>query len=279
MGSKKTKTKQSNRPIYSAQVEGAAQDQRAAYARQQPMINDFADNAASVSGDLFNRYREGDPVMTAAQGYITDTLGGDIQNNPYLDDMIAQTGDSLQRRIQTQLGTRGGIGGSSERKILANELAKAELGMRYQDYDSAMARRAQAAGMAPGITAGSMLPLDAALKTGSQGAMLPLQAALANSAGVGGLLGQYQNVQGEQKTSPGFMDFLGMGIQGAGLFSDRRLKTDVKRVGFTDGGVPVYTYRYGGKGPYHMGVMADEVPNARGADVDGFATVLYEEVA
>lgn len=52
-----------------------------------------------------------------------------------------------------------------------------------------------------------------------------------------------------------------------GLLSDRRFKKDIKRVGTTDQGVPVYTYQYTGdapvadnmKGITMMGVMADEV--------------------
>lgn len=215
MGSRKTRSKQSNRPIYSAEIGGAARSQQAAYDRQQPMINQFADRAGEISGDLFSRYREGDPTIMAAQGYITDTLSGDPQQNPYLDDMVADAGNSLQRRIRTQMGTRGNLGSSTEMNILADQLAGQELAMRYQDYDSAMGRRAQAAGMAPGITAGSLLPLDAALRTGQQGAMLPLQASLANSAGVGGLLGQYQDVEGEQRQSGGlFGAILGSALGG-----------------------------------------------------------------
>lgn len=47
---------------------------------------------------------------------------------------------------------------------------------------------------------------------------------------------------------------------GSALLSDRRTKKDIRRVGETDAGVPIYTYKYkGGEGPTHMGVMADEV--------------------
>ncbi len=62
------------------------------------------------------------------------------------------------------------------------------------------------------------------------------------------------------------------------MFSDRRLKTDIKRVGTTDDGLGVYTYRYKAGGPVQMGVMADEVkkikPHAVEA-VGGFDTVDY----
>ena len=59
----------------------------------------------------------------------------------------------------------------------------------------------------------------------------------------------------------------------------RRLKTDIRRVGTTEGGVPIYTYKYVWGGPTQMGVMADDVPDALGPVIEGFATVRYEAVA
>ncbi len=43
------------------------------------------------------------------------------------------------------------------------------------------------------------------------------------------------------------------------FFSDRRLKEDIHRVGKTDGGLPVYTYKYKGDSRTQMGVMAQDV--------------------
>lgn len=213
MGKKKTTTKQSNRPIYSGQIEGAAAAQNAAYARQQPVIENYADQLNDVSNDLLASYRDGDPTVQAAQGYVQDTLALTPGDNPYLNDMIDQTNSSLMRQIRTQMGTRGTLGGSDELGILGDALSDNELQLRYQDYDNLMGRQAQAAGMAPGLLAGSLIPLDAAMKTGNQGAMLPLQASALNSSSIGGLLGQYQNVEGEQTQSGGLLG----AIIGAGL--------------------------------------------------------------
>ena len=223
MGKKKTKTKQSNRPIY-PQVEGAANQQVAAYARQQPVIENYADQLNGVSNDLLASYREGDPTIQAAQGYVQNTLGMTPGDNPYLNDMIDQTNSNLMRQIRTQMGSRGNLGGTTELGILGDSLADSELRMRYEDYDRLMGRQAQAAGMAPGLLAGSLIPLDAAMKTGNQGAMLPLQAAALNSSSIGGLLGQYQNIEGEQTQTGGMLGaIIGAGLGGLagnpGLFS------------------------------------------------------------
>lgn len=71
------------------------------------------------------------------------------------------------------------------------------------------------------------------------------------------------------------------GLGSAAIMSDVRLKTDIRRVGTTDGGLPVYTYRYKGRPEFHMGVMAQDVaevmPQAV-VPVGGFLAVDYAEV-
>lgn len=66
----------------------------------------------------------------------------------------------------------------------------------------------------------------------------------------------------------------------ASIFSDRRLKTDIERVGEFEDGLGLYVYRYLGAALRFVGVMADEVarlrPWALGPKVAGFATVNYE---
>lgn len=69
---------------------------------------------------------------------------------------------------------------------------------------------------------------------------------------------------------------------GASSASDRRLKTDIKRVGMLDNGLPVYVYRYKDGGPFVMGVMADEVetvlPGAVTTRPDGYKAVFYNMI-
>ena len=97
-------------------------------------------------------------------------------------------------------------------------------------------------------------------------------------------IGQYnasvaQNNQQQQNIG----NFLGTAATAASLFSDERLKEDVKRVGFTDGGLPVYTYKYKGDEVIHMGVMAQEVekisPEAVVEHASGYKMVDYGRVS
>lgn len=68
----------------------------------------------------------------------------------------------------------------------------------------------------------------------------------------------------------------------AAVASDRRLKTDIRRVGRLDTGEGVYVYRMKEGGPFVMGVMAQEVREARPAAVvtrpDGMMAVKYGDL-
>ena len=73
--------------------------------------------------------------------------------------------------------------------------------------------------------------------------------------------------------------------QPAGFFSDRRLKHDVERIGETDDGLPIYSYKYNGDDKTQIGLMAQDVekrkPEAVGlapaADGNLYKTVDYEK--
>ena len=76
------------------------------------------------------------------------------------------------------------------------------------------------------------------------------------------------------------------GLLGAGIsaipFSDRRLKENIRRIGKTDGGAPVYYFNYIGDQEQRIGVMAQDLleiqPEAVIADPSGFYRVNYAEV-
>ncbi len=71
-------------------------------------------------------------------------------------------------------------------------------------------------------------------------------------------------------------------LGGLFMLSDVRAKEDIRRVGQTDGGLPVYTFRYKGDTVTHMGVMAQDVemvaPEAVAEGHDGLKRVDYARV-
>ncbi len=102
---------------------------------------------------------------------------------------------------------------------------------------------------------------------------------------VAGIINQdYQNRLGawqqQQQQSGGILG----GLFGLGnsliMASDRRVKTDIERVGTLDNGLPVYLYRYKTGGPPHIGVMAQDVqeknPDAV-HDINGVLHVDYRK--
>lgn len=91
----------------------------------------------------------------------------------------------------------------------------------------------------------------------------------AHNAKMGGIGGLFGSALGAAGAAGGF----------GALFSDRRLKRNIKRVGATDAGTPIYTYQYVWGGPAMMGVMSDEVdPAAVTQHESGFDMVNYSEV-
>ena len=216
MGKRKQTTTSSVKPIYSAEITGAARDLNSAYQGQKGALGEVSQNMVGLSGDLFDRFKQGDSTINAARGFLEGELGADAANNPYLDDMVAMSNDNVRNTLQAKMGTRGLTGGSDYYGLIGRQLAQNETGLRYQDYNNTKARQMQAAGMAPGVVAGEYIPLAAGMQAGTTGAMLPIQAAAANAAGTGGLLGQYVNGKQTTKQSGGFLDSL-MGLAGAGL--------------------------------------------------------------
>ena len=91
------------------------------------------------------------------------------------------------------------------------------------------------------------------------------------------------NAQAKAARNAGIMGAIGsIGSAAVPLmFSDRRLKTDISKVGETNKGLPIYTYKYKGDDTTQMGVMAQDVekktPKAV-KKVGGFKAVNYNLV-
>jgi len=143
---------------------------------------------------------------------------------------------------------------------------------RQQGFSEAMASRNQPINEITALMSGSQVSNPSQMSGGTP---------QSNVAGVdyAGLVNSnyQQQLSAAQGAWGGIGGLFGTAISG-GLFSDRRLKTDIRRVGATDAGVPVYTYRYITGGPVHMGVMAQDVPDAAFETPSGFLAVDYAEV-
>lgn len=96
----------------------------------------------------------------------------------------------------------------------------------------------------------------------------------------GGLVANTGQRSTNTGASPSTLGSIASGIGGiASIFSDRRLKTAIRKVGEFADGLGIYTFRYHGSKQRVRGVMADEVaalrPWALGPKTAGFDTVNY----
>lgn len=107
---------------------------------------------------------------------------------------------------------------------------------------------------------------------------------LSNLSGLGLQAGGLVANAGQKSTStggsPSTIGSIASTVGGiASIFSDRRLKTDIEKIGEEADGLGIYLFRYFGHARRVAGVMADEVaalrPWALGPRVVGFATVNY----
>ena len=191
--------------------------------------------------------------------------------------LLQQQGQN-EAQMRTVLANKGIREGSAAwnaemgRMTNANtdQLNQLALTGRGQAFSEALARRNQPINEITALMSGSQVSNPAQM-----GGATP-------QAGVGGV--DYtglvnQKYQADLAKSQAAMGGLfGLASAGLGMFSDRRLKTDIQRVGQTDAGTPIYTYRYIWGGPVQMGVMAQDVPEAQVPDPSGFLRVDYSRV-
>ena len=74
---------------------------------------------------------------------------------------------------------------------------------------------------------------------------------------------------------------MGIGASAAFKYSDRRLKKDIKKIGKTNDGQSLYSYKYKGSNEPQIGLMAQEVkkrdPSAVVTTPSGLMMVNYDK--
>lgn len=143
---------------------------------------------------------------------------------------------------------------------------------------------------ASGASMGGLNAAGAGIGYANSGAALPMQGYGQAMSGYGSAGQTFSSMwQAEQaakaQSASGFGQLagsLGSAAISAGMFSDRRLKKSVVRIGTLHNGLPVYEYEYVWGGGKQVGVMADEVEEVIPAAVvtmpDGFKRVRYDMV-
>lgn len=233
--------------------------------------------------------------------------------NPFVQNAMGATAAQMQnvnQQQQQQLlgqgissGAFGGDRGRIARAALANQqnLALGQtLGqMASQGYQGAAQNYLTGLGQQGALSA-QMGALGAgAQQAGLQGAQAQLGAGTlgqqTEQAGKTALYNQFLQQQAYPFQVAQFLANIAMGTgalsgsqttttQPMSFFSDRRLKHDIKRIGESDEGLPIYAFKYKQDPDQHthVGFMADEVEKVRPDAVGlagGYKTVNYDKIA
>jgi hypothetical protein len=214
--------------------------------------------------------------------------------NPYIQNVADTTRAQMeQANEQAQsgaLGTAiqsGAFGGDRAGVAAANLANQQNLAMGStmaniygQGYDQAVSTSMADANRLLGV-AGAQLGAGTQMQQTEQ-------------AGKDALINQFQQQMGYPFQVAQFLANIAMGTgalsgstttstQQGSFFSDRRLKHDIKEIGTSHNGLPIYTFKYKGdpESNTHVGFMADEVekknPEAVGLDPSGYKTVDYDK--
>jgi hypothetical protein len=263
------------------------------YAGSNPYMQGMIDKSQQDITRGFNNATQNTDAQFARAGAFGGSAWQQQQenNSRMLAEALANNSNSMRFQdygLQSQLGEN-----AANRNMQAQQF---NVGTRGQD----LSRNLSAIGMAPGLAQSDYFDINQLSGVGdrmhqqNQGLLTDAYGRFTdardwNTRGQNVMNSALGTVQGgtSSQTSGGGADSFSQAL-GAALTlyalsgSDRRLKTDIKKIGKTDDGLNVYTYKYIWGGPTQMGVMYDEVkkvkPNAAKMHPSGFGVVNYGEL-
>jgi len=223
------------------------------------------------------------PRVNNALDYSQGVMNGDFLNgNPHLQSIIDSSNRDVTNGVSSRFEGAGRYGSGQYGGVLSRALLDNESKLRYADYAQERAYQNSAPGQLAGLVALS--------------AGLPQAAGNTYSEAIRNIMGQYTTTNGTTTSSPAIgpsiLGALASAAQAAamggafgagGIFggsggaassgtgpaiSDRRLKTNIKRLGEWDGkgdglGRYEWNWRSSPNGEKVIGVIADEVEKLR----------------
>lgn len=201
MGIKSSKS--TTKPIYSKQIEGAANSVQGVYDANAGGIADMSSNLQGRIPGLLERAFGQNQNLDASEGYAKRVVNGEfLNNNPYVDEMSRVARDNAGDSINSYFGRMGRVGGGAHMEDLGRGMAEAELGMRAGVYGNERSMQQQAAFAMPGLTEARYQGVPYALQASGAAADLPFTGTRNLASGVGGLLGQYTKTKQKQALGP-----------------------------------------------------------------------------
>lgn len=291
---------------------GLSGDQKAAYETLKTNAlqgNPWAGNLAAGADDLYNQAQQSKQLSGQLHEGLDPYLRGDYLDptqNPGFTDAMERAQRDVYNKINSAFAGAGRniTGNAAGQRAVGEGIADVTARNMLDQFNKQQGYQLQALGMAPqtinaaNSAAGTQYAqmgqmADAAIKANNYGAErlidldnmmnseayndLALVANILFGAGSQGGQSSFNTTGSQSGTSHTDSSSSGFGFS---LFSDRRLKTDIKLVGRTFDGMNIYSYRYQSGGPTMIGLMAQEVamvkPDAVG-EIGGMLTVDYKK--
>jgi hypothetical protein len=267
-------------------------DQNAGYTRAADTLAKAGDSTFGGSGGAIqtalNEQNIGNARSQLQSGLETQGFNTALQG-------ATSQAQAIQNQYAQRLAAAGQITGNANSQTAA---ANTDLGTQA-NIGSILQQLQQARAGAPINSLGSIssifdgLPLGLEHGTNSNGTMNSNTSGTSttNTSDPLGSLGSILQGAGSLGGLGALAGFTPFGLMGSTtpssqfmgtMVSDRRAKTDIKRVGELDNGLGIFTYKYKGGGPRQMGVMAQDVQKVNpGAvrNIGGLLAVDYGKVA
>lgn len=280
-------------------------DQASQYAmnnQQFPGMTPYQQQALERQGQMAS---EGGGVYGDAQKQFRSTVNGEnLRGNPYLQQQIDGALGDMSRaysltakpQMEASMVRSGSFGNQGlqqmqmeQQRQLQETMARTAGDMRFNNYAMERGNQVNAMNNAAQFDQGRYADTDRLYQAGAtqqNQALNELQFPMQQFQSLANILNPMQGIYAGKDSSASGMTPQGA-QQGLGSIlnllklSDRRAKEDIKKVGKTDDGLNIYTYKYKGLPTTEMGVMAQEVqkknPNAVGR-MGGLLAVDYSKV-
>lgn len=255
----------------------------------QSTITPFNSQETSAISQLGDLGANGTSATNAANGALTNYANGNMinaANNPGLQNVEQQAAASVTPGLMSSF-TQGTTDNPNVALAASNGVANAVGNIAYNNYNTQTGNQITAANDASNLYNTQIAGANAGLTAG-QAQQTQDQSQLQNNVNMFNYdqqlpyqqINQYSNLVNGQYGASSTTTSPAQGLFSV-LFSDRRMKENIEKVGRANNGLAIYRYNYKGSDVTHLGFMADEVrqvnPQAVHVHESGFDMVDYKE--
>ena len=128
-------------------------------------VADMTPGQTSAIDAITKRGMAKSPLLTGAQGYAGDVIGGKYldQGNPHLAQAMAAARDDIGREVGGAFSTGGMAGSPMHQQFLTEAWSKATAPLLFQNYENERQNQQQMAGLSPELANSDFVGLNQAL--------------------------------------------------------------------------------------------------------------------